>query len=98
VIARNLFLENRLMSYPKILPRLVNTNAVPLEWAQMLWNRAVADSIALVGLTREGTLDWEHVMTRFLESMGCKAHNLPGTGAHSVHAGARNRTITSTVR
>jgi len=82
------------MSYPKILPWLVHKNAVPLEWAQMLWNRAVADSIVLAGLTREGTPDWAHVMTRFLESMGC---NLPGTGAHSVHAGARDRTITSAV-
>ena len=55
------------MSYPKILAWLAGTHGIPLARAQKLWDRAVAYSTALVGLTREGLPDWASVIAIFLE-------------------------------
>ncbi|MET0165897.1 MAG: hypothetical protein ABW318_12970 [Vicinamibacterales bacterium] len=50
------------MFYPNILRLLAHQHAVPLERAYKLWDQAAAHSTTPVGLTRDGTPDWESVM------------------------------------
>ena len=57
------------MFYPNILRLLAHQHAVPLERAYKLWDEAAARAIAPVGLTPDGTPDWESVMSSFLESI-----------------------------
>jgi hypothetical protein len=76
-------MEDRRMSYPKIVPWLAGTHGIPIVRAERLWDRAVAYSKALVGITREGTPDWASVIAIFLEFARHEPH------AHRVTAGSR---------
>jgi hypothetical protein len=82
-------MENRSMTYPKILPWLAHTHGIPLVGAQSLWDRAVAYCTALGILTPDGTPAWGSVIAIFLTFVQGDSHaHHSWEDSHSFSRGA----------